>query len=67
MLLACEEHLDRALDEFTERRREPPDLFLPSQVDTDNCEEEKTCSFCSREAVYVLRKYADKDCGSRKT
>jgi CxxH/CxxC protein (TIGR04129 family) len=67
VLLACDEHLDRALDEFTERHREPPDLFLLNQVAIDNREGERACSFCSREAVYVLRKYADKDCGSRKT
>ncbi|MFZ5753518.1 MAG: CxxH/CxxC protein [Bacillota bacterium] len=60
MLLACQEHLDRALDNFTEKYHEPPEMFLMSQViDEDLSDMPQVCHYCGREAVYVVKKYAD--------
>lgn len=59
MFLACDEHLDLAIDEFTEKYQEPPDLYLVSQIKDRVLEEDSKCTFCDQKAVYAVIEYAD--------
>lgn len=59
MFLACNDHLDLAIDEFTEKYQEPPDLFLVTQIKNQVFLGDTKCSFCGEEAVYVVDEYAD--------
>lgn len=59
MFYACHEHLDLAIDEYIEKYQEPPELFLVTQIKNSVGEGENICSFCIREAVYVVKEYAD--------
>lgn len=58
MILACEEHLERALEDFTMERQAPPDLFMLEQVETPILAD-SPCAYCDSKAVYVVKGYAD--------
>ncbi|MFY9175096.1 MAG: CxxH/CxxC protein [Peptococcia bacterium] len=60
MILACNDHVERALEDFTIEREAPPDLFRLDQLEPGKQTiEEDTCSYCSAKAIYVVKGYAD--------
>lgn len=60
MILACGEHVERALEDFTIEKEAPPDLCRLDQLNPDKRMELKdTCVYCTNKAVYVVKAYAD--------
>lgn len=48
MILACDEHIELALDVAVDEWETAPIV--------EKCETEKTCSYCEQPAIYVLTK-----------
>lgn len=59
MILACEEHLERALEDFTIERQAPPDLFRLEQLEAAFVSADSACAYCDHTALYVVKGYAD--------
>lgn len=59
MILACAEHLERALEDFTIEREAPPDLFMLNQVEAPPEVADSACAYCDHKAVYLVKGYAD--------
>lgn len=59
MIFACEEHLERAIDEVAEKYQEPPDFFLLSQLESGIVSNEEKCPYCGISALYLVKRYAD--------
>lgn len=52
MIFACQEHLEQAIDDYIDQENEAPAFDLLLQL-------EKTCSYCSLKAIYVVKSDAD--------
>lgn len=59
MIFACEEHLERAIDEVAEKYQEPPDFYLLSQLEPEVTGSKEKCPYCGTEALYLVKRYAD--------
>ncbi|MGI6148291.1 MAG: CxxH/CxxC protein [Firmicutes bacterium] len=54
MYVVCEEHLERALDEFVEIYEMPPDLYELESVSTTDWAAPSCCTFCSKPPKYLV-------------
>jgi CxxH/CxxC protein (TIGR04129 family) len=52
--VVCEEHLERALDEFVEIYEMPPDLYELESVSTTDWAAPSCCTFCSKPPKYLV-------------
>lgn len=60
MTIACPEHVERAIEDFTIEKEAPPDLFRIDQLEPEKqLKLENTCAYCPNKAVYVVQDYAD--------
>jgi CxxH/CxxC protein (TIGR04129 family) len=50
----CEEHLERAIDEFVEVYDAPPDLYRLDKVSFTDWITPSFCDFCSKSPVYLV-------------
>lgn len=54
MLVACEEHIDHAIEQFLEELEQPPALHRLDSATFTQWAVPKQCHFCSRKPVYLL-------------
>ena len=54
MYVACEDHVEHALDEFTVEFEKPPDLYQLDAVPTNDVPVPEHCHFCSRPPIYLI-------------
>lgn len=54
MYVVCDEHLERALDEFVEIYEMPPDLYELDEVSTTDWAAPSHCTFCSKAPRYLV-------------
>lgn len=52
--VVCEEHLERALDEFVEIYEMPPDLYELEAVSLTDWAAPTCCTFCSKPPKYLV-------------
>ncbi|MGI6575831.1 MAG: CxxH/CxxC protein [bacterium] len=54
MYCVCNEHLERAIDEFVDIYEMPPDIYRLSQVSFTAWDSPPTCNFCSLPPQYLV-------------
>lgn len=54
MYVVCEEHLERALDEFVEIYEACPDVHILEKIHFTDWETPCTCDFCQKKPVYLV-------------
>lgn len=54
MYVVCEQHLERAIDEFVEVYNGPPDLYLLEKVSFTDWTAPSTCDFCDMPPKYLV-------------
>ncbi len=59
LICVCQEHLERALDEYTEEHEVAPSIFLRVQLEREGKEVATQCSYCQKESFYVVKGNAD--------
>lgn len=54
MYAVCEEHLDKALEEFVEAYESPPDLYRLNEVSFTEWTTPSHCDFCPRLPLFLI-------------
>lgn len=54
MFVVCEEHLERAIEEFVDELLQAPDIYLLSDVKFKDWTPPVTCQFCSQNPKYLV-------------
>ncbi len=54
MYVVCEQHLERALDDFVEVYGSPPDLYLLDKVSFTDWISPASCDFCHLPPKYLV-------------
>jgi len=54
LYVVCEEHLERALDEFVEIYEACPDVHILEKVSFTDWEAPCSCDFCSKSPQYLV-------------
>lgn len=54
MYTVCEEHLERALDEFVEIYEACPDVHILEKITFTEWEAPSCCDFCSQKPIFLV-------------
>jgi CxxH/CxxC protein (TIGR04129 family) len=52
--VVCDEHLDKAIDEFVEVYESPPDLYRLGEVSFTQWTAPQHCDFCARLPLFLI-------------
>jgi len=59
VILACEEHIERALEDYTMEHGKPPDLYKTEQLGVEIQQNSGNCAYCDQKAAYVVKAHED--------
>ncbi|MCR3920977.1 MAG: CxxH/CxxC protein [Firmicutes bacterium] len=54
MYVACQEHIDHAIEAYIDKFERSPDLYLLDRIDIGETKPER-CHFCERTPVYLVK------------
>ncbi len=54
MYVVCDDHLDKAIDEFVEVYESPPDFYRLGEVSFTQWTAPQHCDFCARLPLYLI-------------
>lgn len=54
MYSVCEEHLEKAIEEFVEVYEQSPDIYELEKVSFSDWASPKRCDFCERLPIYLV-------------
>lgn len=54
MQVCCQDHLERAIDDFVDELEEAPDIYLLKEITFTDWTAPSTCDFCDQQPVYLV-------------